>query len=107
MSDPILVAQGDAFTWPAVHSDGDLTGYSIRAQIRKGGVLVDEFAVVLDPDQTANPGAFTMAITAEQTLGWPTGELKWDIESTPPSGEPKHTPVRRFFVREAQTRPAE
>lgn len=70
----------------------DLSGYEGRAQIRReaDGVLLVELAVAIaDPQTGNNRGRFSVNGTAEQTAVLAPGVNVWDLELTPPGGQPR------------------
>lgn len=76
--------RGDSFTASCVYKiDGvptSLTGKAIAAQIRTADLaLIDALAVAI-PDQTTNPGRFTLTATPAQTALWPVAGLRCDIQ---------------------------
>ena len=79
--------RGDTFTTEAVLVDGntptDLTGWSIRSQIRRNNQLIDELVVdIVAPEE----GRYTMTSSAP-TTNWPIATLRSDIEYTTPTGQ--------------------
>jgi hypothetical protein len=84
----VTVKQGDTLEWIiAVTSNDvvlDLTGYAVRAQIRRSDVLVASLTVTF-----TNPsaGIMNLTATAAQTDAWPAGTHKCDIEFTDLTGD--------------------
>ncbi len=73
--------RGDTLSWTCCRGPAsarvDLTGYTIAAQVRRKtaamaspGALVETLTVVVDADQTTNPGKFVVSATASQTAAW-------------------------------------
>lgn len=83
--------RGDDLLIPCLEStEGvgvDLTGYTVRAQVRTAkGELIADMTVTLG-DQTTAPGTFTLAVPRATTTTWEPGRtLEFDVEYTPPTG---------------------
>jgi hypothetical protein len=61
----------------------NLTGYTVRSQIKKGGSLIATFNVVIpNQNQLSNVGMFSMTIPAADTAHWTAGMYVCDIEFT-------------------------
>lgn len=91
--------QGDTLVLPmrvrALNSNGslgayyNLTGWTAAAQVRlkSGNTIVQSLTVVIDSDQTANPGLLVISATAAQTGAWTTAAMIWDLQLTDTSGQ--------------------
>lgn len=84
------IKRGDTYvvTVTATEDDGttpiDLTGWTIRSQIRDAeDVLVAQLRVTVT---NAAAGQFTLDQATPDTTGWPVGTCSQDIEYTDPSG---------------------
>lgn len=61
----------------------DLTGYTVRAQIRTKKTdenIAAEYTCTVDPDQETNPGAVLCVLLPSQTQALTEGSYVWDIE---------------------------
>lgn len=88
----LVIDQGSTFTVSIIISDVydnpiDLTGYEVRAQMRKsyGSNSYTEFSVVIDGDPT--DGQITMSLTSTETSGLKSGRYVYDIEIESGEGE--------------------
>jgi hypothetical protein len=101
------IKRGDTFiVEAALTQDGepqDLTGWSIRSQVRRGNKLVADLAIELEYE--ANGAAYSYLLSApEGTTEWPVGTLRSDIEYTMPSGQIASTETFEFECVEDVTR---
>ena len=60
----------------------DLSGWTIRSQIRYKGNLTQEFTVTIATDPTT--GIFTLSAPAADAQGWRIADHDWDIEFIQP-----------------------
>lgn len=83
----LRIKRGDTFVVEAtLMQDGqpqDLTGWTIRSQVRQGGRLIADLAVEY-VDRAA--GVYRLS-APEGTAAWAVGLLRSDIEYTMPSGQ--------------------
>lgn len=72
----------------------NLTGYTVRAQVRTAkDELVADMTVTLG-DQGVSPGTFTLAVPKATTATWEPGRtLAFDVEYTPPTGAAWSSPT--------------
>lgn len=71
----------------------DLTGWTIRSQVRYSGELVDELTITI---VSAGNGQFNLEKAATDTQAWPTRKLKCDIEFINALG--KKVTSQMFFI---------
>lgn len=62
----------------------DITGWGIRAQVRRGGKLIDDLDITLI-DETE--GTFAIEKSDQMTAAWPVADLECDIEFVTTSGK--------------------
>lgn len=82
------IIQGDTFRWIIMVQDStgaalDLTGYTVRGQIRKAYTDVsptETFNVTIDPDQVTNMGKVTLLLNPAETAAINKGSYKYDVE---------------------------
>ena len=70
--------------------DYNFTGWTGKAQLRRtvdSSVVLLEFTVQI-PDQTANPGLVWILATGSQTATVTEDSGMYDVQLTPPAGEP-------------------
>jgi hypothetical protein len=97
----VTFKRGDHFAINIETPTQDLTGWTVRSQVRRGSALVHELTV---DDWTPNPGGSSFVLVAltpsvplpgggmstpgilGATDHWPVGELLCDIEYTGPTG---------------------
>lgn len=98
------IKRGDTFVVEAtLAQDGqpqDMTGWSIRSQVRRGNRLVAELAVEY-VDRAS--GVFRLSVP-EGTSDWPIDTLRSDIEYTMPGGQIASTETFEFECVEDVTR---
>lgn len=82
--------RGDTFSLTTSVTDpnngnaaADITGWTIRSQVRRGKNLTEELTVTITD---AVNGVFTLAATAALTALWKVGTHVCDIQVTRPSG---------------------
>jgi hypothetical protein len=99
-----MLKRGDTFVVEATLSQGgapqDLSGWSIRSQVRRGSRLVADLAVEY-VDRAA--GVYRLS-APEGTTEWPLGTLRSDIEYTMPGGAVASTETFEFECIEDVTR---
>lgn len=78
----------------------DLTGWTIRSQVRYSGELVDELNVVI---VSAGNGQFNLEMPAASTQSWLTRKLKCDIEFINDLGKKVTSQMFYIDVTEDQT----
>jgi len=76
--------RGDTFTiactWKVQNQPTNISGLTIKSQIRSSaGALVATLRVVAD-DQIANPGKYALIPTDPDTSKWPLGDAYCDIQ---------------------------
>ncbi len=82
----LRIKQGDTFEFSGQLVDAsedpvDLTGFTIRSQVRDAvGTLIEELTLELGEDT----GAYSFSATPEQTQEWPTKRLLCDVQFTYP-----------------------
>lgn len=78
--------RGDTFLVEGSVSDNavpvDLTGWTIRSQVRNGEALVADLGVTI-----TNAAAGQYQLTKNDTTSWPVKDLSCDIEYTTDSGQ--------------------
>lgn len=87
----ITLKRGDTFQIAVETPGKDLTGYTVRSQVRRGTSLIHTLTLT---DFLPGPGGSMFQLIAFNpggtlpgaTVGWPVGELLCDIEYTAPSG---------------------
>ena len=98
------IKRGDSFIVEAALTQNgepqDLTGWSIRSQVRRGNKLVAELAV----EYVDRPTGVYRLSAPEGTAEWPVGTLRSDIEYTMPSGQIASTETFEFECVEDVTR---
>jgi hypothetical protein len=80
----------------------DLTGYSVRSQVRRrSGAFVDELEALID-----NPaeGSFQIRRGGDETARWPTGDCLCDVEFLSADGRRTSSPPFVIEVRGDVTR---
>lgn len=97
--------RGDTFSYSVVHTDSngdpqDLTGMTVRSQVRYEGELVDTLTYTAT---SAADGEFTMSASAAATEEWPVGTLLCDIEYTYTDGSRLSTDTFKIIVSEDVT----
>jgi hypothetical protein len=80
----MILKPGESLVVDAIASDGpapiDLTGYSIRSQVRDmNDQLMMNVLVLIDPDQATNPGHHTLDFEKAVTASWAEGELVCNV----------------------------
>ncbi len=101
----ISLKRGDTFLVQATaQQDGspqDLTGWTIRSQVRNGSSLVAELSVIY-----TNPGAgqYRLTCPASVTHNWPIKLLDCDVEYTSPAGQVISTETFKIDVKADVTR---
>lgn len=98
------IKRGDTFIVEAALTQNgepqDLTGWSIRSQVRRGNKLVAELAV----EYADRPTGVYRLSAPEGTAEWPVDMLRSDIEYTMPSGQIASTETFEFECVEDVTR---
>lgn len=80
----------------------DLTGYTLRSQVRSSsGELVQALVVVVTAPTL---GTYTLSATATQTAAWPIGRHVCDVEYTSAGGVVSSTATFPVIVSEDVTR---
>jgi hypothetical protein len=79
------VVRGNTFSWSITVSTSsgtvDISAFSVIAQIRRRGELVDAFAI---DDSEAEDGQIVLSLTAAQSAALQSGDT-WDLLLTSPS----------------------
>ncbi len=104
MTTRIPFKRGDTFIIEAAVLSGavaqDITGWTVRSQVRNGTTLVSELAV-----EYIDRAAGTYRLRENDTTGWPTKTLQWDIEYTTDAGQIASTETLEILVKPDITLP--
>ena len=96
MSATIQLKRGDTLRLKCTARNGstptDLTGITIRSQVRSGATLAHELDVDVS-DQVVAPGEFFLSASATVTAAWPVEPIQCDVEYTYPSGDVVSSPT--------------
>ena len=107
MSATIQLKRGDTLRLKCTARDGstptDLTGITIRSQVRSGATLAHELDVDVS-DQVVAPGEFFLSASATVTKAWPLGPLLCDVQYTYASGDVVSSPTFNVVVTADVTR---
>ena len=113
MSATITIKRGETLSYSATLADDDgvavnLTGYTLASSIRQArdtSATPTTVTVTKDPDQTTNPGVFTLVVAAATTDAWTPGvRLAMDVKVTAPASTVAKTDTIFLDVVEDMTR---